>query len=100
MGLDMYAYTIDSNLIDEEWETDCPVYKFARRAVGFIDLTDDEVDNLNRQVFRELVSFMIEDPRTITRATRRAPRATDSAWPRAAGSIRCSSSICRASIRG
>ena len=29
---------------------------------------DDEVDNLNRQVFRELVSFMVEDPRTITRA--------------------------------
>jgi len=29
---------------------------------------DDEVDNLNRQVFRELISYMIEDPRTITRA--------------------------------
>ena len=29
---------------------------------------DDEVDNLNRQVFRELLSYMIEDPRTITRA--------------------------------
>jgi phosphate transport system protein len=29
---------------------------------------DDEVDNLNRQLFRELVSFMIEDPGTITRA--------------------------------
>ncbi|TMQ69197.1 MAG: phosphate signaling complex protein PhoU [Candidatus Eisenbacteria bacterium] len=29
---------------------------------------DDEVDNLNRQVFRELVSFMVEDTRTITRA--------------------------------
>jgi phosphate transport system protein len=29
---------------------------------------DDEVDNLNRQVFRELVSYMIEDPTTITRA--------------------------------
>ena len=47
MGLDMYAYTIDSNLIDDEWETDCPVYKFARRAVGFLDLTDEEVDNLS-----------------------------------------------------
>jgi phosphate transport system protein len=30
---------------------------------------DDEVDRLNLQIFRELVSFMIEDPRTITRAT-------------------------------
>lgn len=29
---------------------------------------DDEVDNLNRQLFRELVSFMIESPATITRA--------------------------------
>ena len=29
---------------------------------------DDDVDTLNRQVFRELVSFMVEDPATITRA--------------------------------
>ncbi len=29
---------------------------------------DDEVDNLNRQVFRELISFMVEDPKTISRA--------------------------------
>ena len=29
---------------------------------------DDEVDTLNHQMFRELLSFMIEDPRTITRA--------------------------------
>jgi phosphate transport system protein len=29
---------------------------------------DDEVDDVNRQLFRELVSFMIEDPGTITRA--------------------------------
>ncbi len=29
---------------------------------------DDDVDQLNRQVFRELVSYMIEDPTTITRA--------------------------------
>jgi phosphate transport system protein len=36
----------------------------ARRLV----LRDDDVDNLNRQLFRELVSYMIEDPSTITRA--------------------------------
>jgi len=36
----------------------------ARRLV----MRDDEVDNLNRQLFRELISFMIEDARTITRA--------------------------------
>ena len=29
---------------------------------------DDDVDNLNRQLFRELISTMIEDPSTITRA--------------------------------
>ncbi len=36
----------------------------ARRLV----LRDDEVDQLNRQVFRELISYMMEDPHTITRA--------------------------------
>ncbi len=36
----------------------------ARRLVR----TDDEVDNLNRQVFRELISYMVEDPKTISRA--------------------------------
>lgn len=30
---------------------------------------DDEVDQLNDQVFRELLVFMMTDPRTITRAT-------------------------------
>lgn len=29
---------------------------------------DDEVDQLNRQVFRELISYMIESPSTISRA--------------------------------
>ncbi len=29
---------------------------------------DDEVDELNRQLFRELLSYMMEDPATITRA--------------------------------
>ena len=29
---------------------------------------DDEVDDLNRQLFRELLTYMIEDPTTITRA--------------------------------
>lgn len=31
---------------------------------------DDVIDNLYDQVFRELLSFMVEDPHTITRATR------------------------------
>ena len=38
----------------------------ARRIVA----EDDEVDNLYDQVFRELLPFMAEDPKTITRATR------------------------------
>lgn len=37
----------------------------ARQVIG----EDDEVDKLYDQVFRELISFMIEDPKTITRAT-------------------------------
>jgi len=35
-----------------------------------IAIEDNEVDDLYNQVFRELLSFMIEDPKTITRATR------------------------------
>jgi phosphate transport system protein len=31
---------------------------------------DDEVDGLNQQVYRELLSYMAEDPHTIRRATR------------------------------
>lgn len=30
---------------------------------------DDEIDSLYQQVFRELLTFMMEDPRTITQAT-------------------------------
>jgi len=35
-----------------------------------VTTADNEVDNLYNQVFRELLTFMIEDPKTITRATR------------------------------
>jgi phosphate transport system protein len=35
-----------------------------------IAIEDDEVDDLYDQVYRELLSFMSEDPKTITRATR------------------------------
>jgi phosphate transport system protein len=31
---------------------------------------DDVIDDLNHQIFRELLSFMIEDPQTTTRAIR------------------------------
>jgi phosphate transport system protein len=31
-------------------------------------IRDDEVDALYRQIFRELVSYMVEDPKTVTRA--------------------------------
>ncbi len=39
-------------------------------AARMIASEDDDVDRLYDQVFRELLSFMAEDPRTITRATR------------------------------
>jgi phosphate transport system protein len=35
-----------------------------------IAMEDDEIDNIYDQVFRELLTFMAEDPHTITRATR------------------------------
>jgi phosphate transport system protein len=35
-----------------------------------ISTEDDAVDHLYDQVFRELLTFMVEDPKTITRATR------------------------------
>lgn len=31
-------------------------------------MDDDEVDRINEQIFRELLTYMIEDPKTITRA--------------------------------
>lgn len=47
MGLDMYAYALDARLADDEWQTDFPVHKTARRAVGFLDLTDQELNKLD-----------------------------------------------------
>ena len=35
-----------------------------------ISAEDDEIDHLYDQIFRELLTFMAEDPKTITRATR------------------------------
>ena len=35
-----------------------------------ISAEDDVVDNLYDQIFRELITYMMEDPKTITRATR------------------------------
>lgn len=40
------------------------------QAARRISAEDDMVDHLYDQVFRELLTFMAEDPRTITRATR------------------------------
>jgi hypothetical protein len=49
MGLDMYAYTIDARLIDEDQVTDAPIYKAARRAVGFLDLYDHDLKKLTEE---------------------------------------------------
>jgi len=46
---------------------------FIRRDAGAakqVITRDDEVDNLYDQVFRELLTYMAEDPKTINRATR------------------------------
>jgi phosphate transport system protein len=46
---------------------------FTRRdieAAKRICAEDDEVDHLHDQVYRELLTFILEDPRTITKATR------------------------------
>jgi len=40
------------------------------RSAREISAEDDFIDNLYDQVYRELLVFMMEDPRTITRATR------------------------------
>ena len=39
------------------------------KAAAAVCAEDDEVDLLHEQVYRELVSYMIEDPKSITRAT-------------------------------
>ncbi len=56
--VDMLHHALDAFIIQDA--------NIARK----IAAEDDEVDNLYTQVFRELLSYMAEDPRTITRATR------------------------------
>jgi phosphate transport system protein len=56
--VDMLRRSLDA-LINRDAET-----------VKKIAIEDDLVDNLYDQVFRELLTFMAEDPKTITRATR------------------------------
>ena len=48
---------------------DALIQRDAEAATAIVD-EDDEVDALYDQVFRELLVFMAEDPKTITRATR------------------------------
>jgi phosphate transport system protein len=67
-------------LIDLPRMTDITVDMLRRALQAFINSDeqaarkivkeDDSIDDLYNQVFRELISFMVEDPRTITRATR------------------------------
>jgi len=56
--VDMLQRTLDS-FINRDAES-------ARK----IAMEDDTIDHLYDQIFRELLTFMAEDPRTITRATR------------------------------
>lgn len=48
---------------------DAFVHKDAALALEVCE-SDDLLDGLNEQIFRELITFMIEDPKTISRATR------------------------------
>ena len=67
-------------LIDLPRMADKTIDMLKRSLTAFINLNeesakqicseDDEVDNLYDQVRRELILFMVSDPRTITRATR------------------------------
>ena len=47
MGLDMYAYTINAQLVDDNRQTDVEVHKIARKAVGFVELSDEELDSMS-----------------------------------------------------
>lgn len=54
------------------WLLEQELEAFVKRDVGLarsLGPEDDEVDRLYDQVFRELLIFMMDDPRTITRAT-------------------------------
>jgi phosphate transport system protein len=46
---------------------ECFVHADRAKAIGVVQL-DAEVDAINKQLYRELSSYMVEDPRTITRA--------------------------------
>ena len=53
MGLDMYAYTLDARWLNDDQVTDVPVHKIARRAVGFIDLSDFELSKLTEDGLKQ-----------------------------------------------
>jgi phosphate transport system protein len=57
--------TISQNMLRQS--LDALVSGDAQQAMAITQI-DDEVDQLYNQIFRELISFMIEDPRTVTRA--------------------------------
>ena len=47
MGLDMYAYSVDARLLEDDAETDFNPYKAARRAVGFLDLDTERIEKMS-----------------------------------------------------
>ena len=47
-----------------------PISIFRAEAARGVIAQDDEVDNLYDQVFRELLTYMCDDHKTISRATR------------------------------
>jgi hypothetical protein len=47
MGLDMYAYTLDKDLVSDEWKVDVPVHIIAQATVGFEHLSEEEQKTLD-----------------------------------------------------
>lgn len=49
MGLDMYAYAVKQSLVKDDQVTDVPLNSLARLAVGFTDLTDDQLKAMSEE---------------------------------------------------
>ena len=65
MGLDMYAYTIDARLVESEGQTDVRINKIARRAVGFIDLSEYDIKKLDHDGVHSYFKKRIEDRKSV-----------------------------------
>jgi hypothetical protein len=49
MGLDMYAYTINQEMVEGQGETDVDLHTISRQATGFKYLSDPELEKLTHE---------------------------------------------------